>query len=286
MTGGWVNDDIIFIFRWTSPLISPTSLCPKSIVSLWRVWWHVSKVEKCTEEYIIRWKQKSCSCEERDLVIPQPMMAQRQSWMARMSPGHGTKLRLIPCFDETTERSAYTCARMSIQWRLDGAQLHCCRVISRESAACYKCATENADELREVLRWTRWKKEKWRDGSITWAQEQRCNKSTMLEERMTIDASATEDVCGGISFWFRLSGYAIYTVSHSLFFKFPKGNMEARIITNFCVFCGVVAEIIYCDVLDLVVRVVNLTQGTRQYHWNRQIYCLLRCFLHQPFLGW
>ncbi len=83
---------------------------------------------------------------------------------------------------------------------------------------------------------------------------------------MTIDASATEDVCGGISFWFRLSGYAIYTVSHSLFFKFPKGNMEARIITNFCVFCGVVAEIIYCDVLDLVVRVVNLTQGTRQYH--------------------
>lgn len=79
---------------------------------------------------------------------------------------------------------------------------------------------------------------------------------------MTIDASATEDVCGGISFRLRLSGYAIYTVSHSLFFKFPKGHMEARIITNFSVFCGVVAKIIYCDVLDLVVRVVNLTQGT------------------------
>lgn len=38
--------------------------------------------------------------------------------------------------------------------------------------------------------------------------------------------------------------------------------MEATIITNFSVFCGVVAEIIACDVLDLIVRVVNLTQGT------------------------
>ncbi len=40
--------------------------------------------------------------------------------MARMSPGHGTKLRLIPCFDETTERSAYTCARMFTSVRENG----------------------------------------------------------------------------------------------------------------------------------------------------------------------
>lgn len=188
--------------------------------------------------------------------------------MARMSPGHGTKLRLIPCFDETTERSASTCARMSTSLRENGGWMECSCIAAGSYPGRVRHATNV--RLKMLTRYVRYfgghAGKKWRDGSITWVQEQRCNKSTMLEERMTIDASATEDVCGGISFRFRLSGYAIYTVSHSLFFKFPKGNMEARIITHFCVFCGIVAEIISCDVLDLVLRVVNLTQGTRQYH--------------------
>lgn len=41
--------------------------------------------------------------------------------MARMCPGHRTKLRLIPCFDETTARSASTCARMSTGVRENGS---------------------------------------------------------------------------------------------------------------------------------------------------------------------
>lgn len=148
--------------------------------------------------------------------------------MARMSLGHGNKLRLIPCFDETTARSASTCVRTSTGVRENGGWLE--RGCIATGSYPWRVRHTSNVRLKMLTSYVRYfgghrKKEKWKDGSITGAPEQRCNESTMLEERMTIDASATEDVCGGISFWLRLSGYTIYTVSHSLFFKFPKGHM-------------------------------------------------------------
>ncbi|RXN25187.1 hypothetical protein ROHU_021736 [Labeo rohita] len=156
------------------------------------------------------------------------MMTPRHSWMARMSLGHGNKLRLIPCFDETTARSASTCVRTSTGVRENGGWLE--RGCIATGSYPWRVRHTSNVRLKMLTSYVRYfgghrKKEKWKDGSITGAPEQRCNESTMLEERMTIDASATEDVCGGISFWLRLSGYTIYTVSHSLFFKFPKGHM-------------------------------------------------------------
>lgn len=101
-------------------------------------------------------------------------------------------------------------------------------------------SAENADKLREVLQWTHQQKEKWWDGSITGAPEQRRNESTVLEERMTTDASDAEDVCTA-SHSGTVSQDTPFTPcsTHYFFFRFPKGKMEATIITNFSVLCVV-----------------------------------------------
>lgn len=185
--------------------------------------------------------------------------------MARMSPGHGTKLRLIPCFDETTARSASTCARMSTGVRENGGWMECsCIAAGSYTGRVRHARNVQLKMLTSYVRYFGGHAGRKRNGGMVQSQgpQSRDVMNPQCWRREWPLMPQPQKMCAAASHFGSVSQYTPFTVSHSLFFKFPKGHMEARIITNFSVFCGVVAEIISCDVLDLVVRVVNLTQGT------------------------